>query len=104
VGVLVAMGILRAAQSVSPNLIIAANAMDQLPLSEGIERAIEGYIVGSVGQAGQNLRSRQRLLILGENTEDSQPHGGAPQARFAKGMIRLVQGLSHVPIIAGDWG
>jgi len=79
-GVFVAGGFIEIVHSVSPDLVIAADAMEQLFFGQGVERAIERDLVDASGHSFKNLRSAERLFFLAENFQDVQADGGSAQA------------------------
>lgn len=64
-------------QAIEPDLLIAASAMEQMILREGVQRAIEGDVVGPRGQMFANLVRAQRLLLGGQHFQHGQPGRGA---------------------------
>ena len=83
------------AEAVAPDLVVAADAMKELFIGQGIEGAVEGDAVDSAWKALENLGCSEGLVALLEDAEDSKPDGGAAQTGVVQHLGEWFLGLGH---------
>ncbi len=92
------------ADAVAPDLIVAADAVEELFTGQGVKGTVEGNAVDSLWQKFQNLRCTEWLVALLENCQDRKTNGGPAQAGLLQEMVGGFFGPAHDSIIYGVHG
>ena len=83
--------VMESAESVAPNLIVAADAMNQVFARKGEQGSVKGHVIRAIREFFQNLRGTERRARVGEDRQNTGSHRRTPQARF----MQQIGGFSH---------
>jgi hypothetical protein len=89
------------ADAVAPDLIVAADAVEELFAGQGVKGPVKSDTVDSLGQKFENLRCAEGLMALLENFQDSNADGGAAKPGLVEELIGGFFGPGHDNIIYG---
>ena len=91
-------------EAVAPDLVVAADAVEEFFGGQGVKSSIKRDAVDSLGKTFENLGCPEGLVALFENCQDGYADAGAAEAGLVQGLGGGFFGPGHVNIIYGSRG